>query len=155
MRSRAGVVVQLLCHRTFVSPFGSATVEWRAFVDPGWCPLPWFNPRAGLKSLCARAGACAALLHVIFSLIHITRFHLTVAVFCVFFARTGRPGRELDDSSARDRGFDPARARDDDDDDDDAARPPARPRARARARMRMCACIQGAAIVRIGRGHVH
>ena len=43
-------------------------------------------------------------------------------MFCVFFARTGRPGRELDDGTAQGRGFEPgrrARARDDDDDDDD------------------------------------
>ena len=39
-----------------------------------------------------------------------TVFHLTVAMFCVFFTRTGRPGRELDDGRAR-RGVGSSRAR--------------------------------------------
>ena len=88
---------------------------------PGLVPFALVRSQGGSEGVVRVWGACATLAHA-FSLSSIsTVFHLTVAMFCVFFARTGRPRRELDDSSARDRVFDSARARDDDDDDDDDA----------------------------------
>ena len=60
----AHVVVLLLCCRCrrAVRQCERRRRHSRVFVDPGWCPLPWFDPRAGLKGLCACGGRAPPLL---------------------------------------------------------------------------------------------
>ena len=77
---------------------------------PGLVPFALVRSQGGSEGFVRVWGACATLVHA-FSLSSIsTVFHLTVAMFCVFFARTGRPGRELDDGNAQGRGLE-SRAR--------------------------------------------
>ena len=77
---------------------------------PGLVPFALVRSQGGSEGFVRVWGACATLAHA-FSLSSIsTVFHLTVAMFCVFFARTGRPGRELDDGNAQGRGLE-SRAR--------------------------------------------
>ena len=79
---------------------------------PGLVPFALVRSQGGSEGFVRVWGSCATLVHT-FSLSSIsTVFHLTVAMFCVFFARTGRPGRELDDGNAQGRGLESrARAR--------------------------------------------
>ena len=98
---------------------------------PGLVPLLWFDPRAGLKGLCACAGACAALVHALSLSSISTVFHLTVAMFCVFLPAQAARGASSTTAPRRGAGSSP-RARDDDDDDDAAAAAAAAAAARTR-----------------------
>ena len=92
-------------------PGRAATMTFAHVGRPGLVPFALVRSQGGSEGFVRVWGACATLVHA-FSLSSIsTVFHLTVAMFCVFFARTGRPGTSSTTATRRGVGSSRARAR--------------------------------------------
>ena len=92
-------------------PGRAATMTFAHVRRPGLVPFALVRSQGGSEGFVRVWGACATLVHA-FSLSSIsTVFHLTVAMFCVFFARTGRPGTSSTTATRRGVGSSRARAR--------------------------------------------